>query len=562
MAIVRQFKVLSPQSLVVGCHKTTSESLILLVCETCGASIDAQIKKQNFCTVAKERKAYPVVDLFAGPGGLGEGFAALKNKNGEAAFKSVASIEMDKTAHDTLTLRHFFRCFRENQVPNAYYRYVSGEISKSDLTELYPRQWKSACESSLRITLGSKNHEVVKKAIEKRLAYSKNWVLVGGPPCQAYSLVGRSRMMGMDGFEEDERHLLYREYLKIIIDHRPPVFVMENVKGLLSSKINGEFVIQKIVNDLSNPVRAVASKHNGLKYNLHPLSSAKPCQQEVHPSEFVVRAEKYGVPQARHRMFIVGIREDVDIGPSPLSPSDSPNVREVIGGLPRIRSGVSKGGDSLERWRSIVSGAAESTWLRQLRSSDLEGLVSKLQSVISKIPQSPPRTSAKKYESTRVLNGWFHDERLQSLLSHEARSHMPTDLHRYLFVSTYASVLRFSPKLTDFPIDLLPKHRSASLEKNPVAFSDRFRVQLGEEVAKTITSHISKDGHYFIHYDPVQCRSLTVREAARLQTFPDNYHFEGPRTSQYQQIGNAVPPYLARQIAEIVKEVMDALPDD
>ena len=512
--------------------------------------------------MAKERKTYPVIDLFAGPGGLGEGFAALKNNSGEPAFESVASIEMDRTAHNTLTLRHFFRCFRENQVPDDYYKYVSGEISKADLTELYPKQWERACESSLRVTLGNEDHKVVEKAIEKRLARSKNWVLVGGPPCQAYSLVGRSRMMGMDGFEDDERHLLYREYLKIIIDHRPPVFVMENVKGLLSSKINGEFVVQRIVDDLSSPVRAVTSMHNGLRYNLHPLSSARLCKHEVHPSEFVVKAEEYGVPQARHRMFIVGIREDIDVSPSLLSPSDPPNVRDVIGSLPKIRSGVSKGIDSPERWRSIVSKAAESTWLRQLRSSDSEGLVEKLQAVIAKIPWAPQRTSAKTYRSTLVMNGWFYDEHLKTLLSHEARSHMPSDLHRYLFVSSYASVFRQSPKLTDFPVALLPKHRSASLEKNPVAFSDRFRVQLAKENAKTITSHISKDGHYYIHYDPLQCRSLTVREAARLQTFPDNYHFEGPRTSQYHQIGNAVPPYLARQIAEIIKEVMDTLPED
>lgn len=512
--------------------------------------------------MAKRSKTYPVIDLFAGPGGLGEGFAALKNENREAVFKSVASIEMDRTAHDTLTLRHFFRCFQEDQVPDDYYRYVSGEISKSDIIERYPKQWNTARESSLNITLGSENHEAVKKIIEKRLAKSKNWILVGGPPCQAYSLVGRSRMMGMDGFEEDERHLLYREYLKIIVDHRPPVFVMENVKGLLSSRVNGEFVVQKIVDDLSSPVKAVASKQNGLRYNLYPLSSAGPFKREVHPSEFVVRAEDYGVPQARHRIFIVGIRKDIDINPSPLSPSDPPNIEDVIGNLPKIRSGVSKGRDSPERWRSIVLEAAESTWLRQLKSSDHEQLVSKLQSVISKIPRAPQRTSAKTYKSTSVLNGWFYDERLKSLLSHEARSHMPSDLHRYLFVSTYASVFKHSPKLTDFPIALLPRHRSASRKKDPVAFPDRFRVQLRGRVATTITSHISKDGHYFIHYDPVQCRSLTVREAARLQTFPDNYHFEGPRTSQYHQIGNAVPPYLARQIAEIIKGVMDALPED
>ena len=120
-------------------------------------------KKQEFRTMTKKSKTYPVIDLFAGPGGLGEGFAVLKNKNGKAAFESVASIEMDKTAHDTLTLRHFFRCFREDQVPDAYYRYVSGEISKLDLIELYPKQWNIARKSSLNIALGSERPRTCKK---------------------------------------------------------------------------------------------------------------------------------------------------------------------------------------------------------------------------------------------------------------------------------------------------------------------------------------------------------------------------------------------------------------
>ena len=132
---------------------------------------------------------------------------------------------------------------------------------------------------------------------------------------------------------------------------------------------------------------------------------------------------------------------------------------------------------------------------------------------------------------------------------------MLEDLHRYLFVSCYGAAVGESPRLRDFPTSLLPKHGNVSRALRSDNFADRFRVQLRDEPATTVVSHLSRDGHYFIHFDPTQCRSLTVREAARLQTFPDNYFFCGNRGAQYRQVGNAVPPWLARQIAYAIAPV-------
>ena len=145
------------------------------------------------------------------------------------------------------------------------------------------------------------------------------------------------------------------------------------------------------------------------------------------------------------------------------------------------------------------------------------------------------------------------DKKLQCVLNHETRGHIELDLLRYAFCSIHA-LLNYgtSPKSRDFPAELAPMHANWQTG----IYADRFRVQSANNFATTITSHISKDGHYFIHYDPTQCRSLTVREAARLQTFPDNYYFEGNRTQQYIQVGNAVPPFLAKQIAEIVLKLL------
>ena len=155
--------------------------------------------------------------------------------------------------------------------------------------------------------------------------------------------------------------------------------------------------------------------------------------------------------------------------------------------------------------------------------------------------------------------GWYRGDipRGFGYPNHESRSHMPSDLERYVFSSTYAWVGDgTSPRLRDFPHSLYPDHRNVRRAVREGYFSDRFRTQAAFQPATTITSHIHKDGHYYIHFDPTQARSLTVREAARAQTFPDSYIFLGPRTEQFRQVGNAVPPYLAAQVARIVMDVL------
>jgi DNA (cytosine-5)-methyltransferase 1 len=161
--------------------------------------------------------------------------------------------------------------------------------------------------------------------------------------------------------------------------------------------------------------------------------------------------------------------------------------------------------------------------------------------------------------SPKIYPGWYRHGCDGVVTNHAGRGHMRSDLHRYLFVSAYAAANGKSVHLSDFPKALLPAHQNVQEGVQNSHFSDRFRVQVGGRPSSTITSHISKDGHYFIHYDPSQCRSLTVREAARLQTFPDSYKFEGGRTSQYHQVGNAVPPLLSMQVAEIVHDILKRL---
>lgn len=491
----------------------------------------------------------PIIDLFAGPGGLGEGFSSLGQHNG-GVFDLRLSIEKDTHAHQTLLLRKFFRAFPCGAAPDEYYDYVGGQISKSELFEAYPEEGKQAEEAAWLAELGSDKFpdKLIDKRIIQALGGAREWVLLGGPPCQAYSLVGRSRMINTHpDFFGDHRHLLYRQYLRIIRQHSPSIFVMENVKGLLSSKLNDQFIFEKIRQDLSSPW----GNRSPDGYKLYSLSTPAVDPWQLKPADYIIRAEDYGVPQMRHRVILLGIRNDyLSQCPGTLSGAEKRvTVRQVIADLPRLRSRLSRTEDSYLLWKQ------KQKELLAFLKGDVEykDLISAVSVAVNeKVPDYSGASHVKYKKRPAMLAEWLADPRLIWALNHEARSHMGSDLWRYLFCSIFAQKYGVSPKLSDFPEAILPAHRNASSKKVIGDFADRFRVQTYNRPATTIVSHISKDGHYFIHPDPEQCRSLTVREAARIQTFPDNYFFEGNRTQQYTQVGNAVPPYLAYQIAEVV----------
>lgn len=500
----------------------------------------------------------PIIDIFAGPGGLGEGFSSFMLEKG-SIFKIKLSIEKDETAHQTLELRAFFRQFNIETIPAEYYQYLRGEndIDKTSFFAKYPKEAEAAKQEAWMATLGEEDRFRVKTRVNEALNGAANWVLIGGPPCQAYSLVGRSRMMGGDKgkYETDPRHFLYKEYLHILAEHQPPVFVMENVKGLLSSQINEQKTFDLIRADLQSPSNAVGGKANpNLSYKLFSISHENP--EEIKPEDFIVRSEEYGIPQARHRIIILGIRSDIFKNPpTQLSKTESVSIEDVIDDLPRLRSGLSKEDDSAIAWRDVIKEIENSKWVK----SNHLGLGDAVKSALKRVGASLDRGSKFIYttETPKEHKNWYFDKKLKGVCNHETRAHIREDLHRYFFAAVYAREKKRSPTLSDFPKELLPNHGNVSYAQKDTKFNDRFRVQVAKRPSTTVVSHISKDGHYYIHYDPSQCRSLTVREAARLQTFPDNYFFEGNRTQQYHQVGNAVPPLLANKIAEIVYNVLE-----
>ncbi|WP_322784177.1 DNA cytosine methyltransferase [Pseudomonas sp. PCH199] len=437
-------------------------------------------------------KPIQIVDLFAGPGGLGEGFAS----SGDGArFEIVVSAEMDPIARETLKLRAFYRLLKLKQPDRLcdYYDFCNG-LSETPFSNLSKPLWFEAEQEARCITLGSEKGDVeLDKILDDRLE-DRPWVLIGGPPCQAYSIVGRSRNLGKADYsaENDHRHFLYKEYLRIIKERKPAVFVMENVKGILSSKIAGKSIFTQILQDLTDPNKALGDPVSGRKYRICSLVTGQSFGpgddvNKVDSRGFIIKSEEHGIPQARHRVILIGIALD-DAGNIPeygCVPEINGRVstKQVLDDLPELRSRLTKQRDDSEAWYTEVANQ-----LDQLRS-EVDGRVEPKLDAAMKIARDALFSTSLDVGALRVarrkgdgrtgdknLDRWYRDDNLKYWLNHDARGHMSSDLRRYMFASVYARAYKTSPKgHQQFSLSgLAPAHKNWESGK----FSDRFRVQL------------------------------------------------------------------------------------
>ena len=534
-----------------------------------------------------------IVDLFAGCGGMGEGFAMFETQTGQRPFRIVASVEKDPAACRTLRLRGFYHRILQSgdqTALDAYYAYVRGEqespIALGCMTALMA--WQAARTEVLEQTLGEPETASRLRTLIERAQITPRapLMLIGGPPCQAYSSAGRGRNAGIADYhpERDGRHFLYRVYLELLRDYEPAAFVLENVKGMLSARIAGQPLFPRILQDLASPATAQGQDGRRVhpRYRIYSLVNGycfrhgQPAAS-VRPDQFIVQAERYGIPQTRHRVILLGLREDIAnnfdrlggafprLNPLTGTEGQLPAVstQQVLGDLPPLHSGLSwlKSACAVGDWADTLTPLFADVALT-IQEPGLRAAFENAASQIVRLNRprggrsvTPRDHAGFPNELPEELAGWYRGQAPPLVLNHETRTHMPEDLARYLFCTVYARQKGVSPRSSDFPEAMAPRHRSWASGK----FNDRFRVQLADQPAPTVMSHFAKDGHYAIHYDPAQCRSLTVREAARLQTFPDSYFFEGNRTQQYTQVGNAVPPFLARQVAAVVWKLLNQL---
>jgi len=409
------------------------------------------------------------IDLFAGAGGLSEGFI-------RAGFNPIAHVEMDEAACYTLRTRNVYHYLKTKKRFDKYIKYLKGEIDRATLYSFIPQE---EMESVINLALADENNKKIFKRIDDRLQNQKVDIIIGGPPCQAYSLVGRAR--SKNGMEDDPRNHLYLQYAKFLKRYKPKMFVFENVQGLRSAG-GGEYF------------KKMKERFDAVGYAVN---------------DFLFNAHDFGVLQNRRRIILVGHRKELNISLPDFKQANKKQyiVNSIFYDLPNLQAGQGK--DKNDKYAKEVNEYLNSSLIR---------------------------------------NG------IDVLTQHVSRPHTEQDKEIYRIA---IEQLKNGERLN---YTALPKRLKT--HNNEHSFFDRFKVvDAGAVYSQTVVAHIAKDGHYYIHPDIKQNRSISVREAARLQSFPDDFYFEGVkegknRTAAFKQIGNAVPPLLAFAIAKKLNPVL------
>jgi DNA (cytosine-5)-methyltransferase 1 len=403
------------------------------------------------------------IDLFAGASGMSEGFI-------RAGFNPIAHIEMNEEACYTIKTRAAYHYLVENKKSKIYYDYLKGLITREELYNKIPSE---ILEAVLNVEITDDSIKSIFTQIKKHQKNNPIDLIIGGPPCQAYSLVGRSR--DSNNMKDDPRNTLYIQYGRFLKEFKPKAFVFENVPGLLSANRGEHFKNLQLY-----------FKKIGYKVYFDTLN-----------------ASDYGVIQARKRVIIIGWKAENDFGfPEFEKVKKKYTANDVFEDLPKLSHG--------ESYDTINYATAKNNYL-------------------------------KKYD---LRNG------VDFVTQHISRPHNKRDLEIYRTAIDKWNVSKERLKYPDLPAEL-------KTHQNQSSFIDRYKVVDGTGLSHTVVAHIAKDGHHYIHPDIKQCRSISVREAARLQSFPDNFYFEGSRSAAFKQIGNAVPPLMAYAIANKMKEVLN-----
>lgn len=408
-----------------------------------------------------KKKIYTIIDLFAGAGGLSEGFC-------QAGFVPIAHVEMDKDACNTLRTRCCYHYLRSKGQLELYYKYIKGEISRQTLYTSVPA---NIIDAVINVEISNDTIDCTFEKIRELAKERPVDLIIGGPPCQAYSLLGRHRKE----MEDDPRTLLYLQYGKFLEEFNPKGFVFENVPGLLSAKKGEHFKNLQVY-------------FKELGYNVHFQ---------------MLNAADYGVLQNRKRIILVGWKNEKDHGFPNISTCRSEAiVNDILSDLPILKAGDIK---NVALYNGQINSYLEESGIRS--NEDMF--------VTQNISRPVNENDASIYDY--AIKTWNNK--------------------------------RIRVKYTDLP-------QKMRTQKNEDSFLDRFKVVDGNGLSHTIVAHLAKDGHYYIHPCLELCRSISVREAARMQSFPDNFYFEGSRSAMFKQIGNAVPVLMAKKIAESIKDLL------